>query len=130
METPSFATKNHAFYKKCGFSKVEVKPAEGAMPRLDGRQTARFRRNNLAQSLQAGSSPILTQTAIGRPVGLETRQIPCFRGIDADSVPKPDNSCSARQRGLIAANRPDRIVRLQWSGLSMVFRATLPDTFF
>ena len=32
LETPSLATKNHHFYEKCGFRKVEVKPAEGDMP--------------------------------------------------------------------------------------------------
>ena len=32
LETPSFAVKNHHFYEKCGFTKVEVKPAEGDMP--------------------------------------------------------------------------------------------------
>jgi ribosomal protein S18 acetylase RimI-like enzyme len=32
LETPSLATKNHHFYKKCGFRKVGEKPAEGGMP--------------------------------------------------------------------------------------------------
>jgi GNAT superfamily N-acetyltransferase len=32
LETPGFATKNHHFYEKCGFTRVEVKPAEGDMP--------------------------------------------------------------------------------------------------
>lgn len=32
LETPSLATKNHHFYEKCGFRKVEVKPAEGGLP--------------------------------------------------------------------------------------------------
>ncbi|GMQ79396.1 MAG: hypothetical protein BMS9Abin02_1984 [Anaerolineae bacterium] len=32
LETPSFATKNHHFYEKCGFRKVEVKPDDGDMP--------------------------------------------------------------------------------------------------
>jgi GNAT superfamily N-acetyltransferase len=31
LETPSFATKNHHFYEKCGFRKIEVKPIEGEM---------------------------------------------------------------------------------------------------
>jgi GNAT superfamily N-acetyltransferase len=32
LETPSLATKNHHFYEKCGFQRVEVKPTEGDMP--------------------------------------------------------------------------------------------------
>ena len=32
LETPSLAIKNHHFYEKCGFRKVEVKPTEGDMP--------------------------------------------------------------------------------------------------
>lgn len=31
LETPGFAIKNHYFYEKCGFRKVEVKPQEGDM---------------------------------------------------------------------------------------------------
>lgn len=32
LETPSFATKNHHFYEKCGFRKVEARQAEGDLP--------------------------------------------------------------------------------------------------
>ena len=32
LETPSLATKNHRFYEKYGFRKVEVRPTEDDMP--------------------------------------------------------------------------------------------------
>ncbi len=32
LETPSVAVKNHHFYEKCGFRKIDVKPAEDDMP--------------------------------------------------------------------------------------------------
>lgn len=32
LETPGFATKNHHFYEKCGFRRVEIKPPEDDMP--------------------------------------------------------------------------------------------------
>ena len=32
LETPSFATKNHRFYEKCGFFRVEAERAEGDTP--------------------------------------------------------------------------------------------------
>lgn len=32
LETPSLAIKNHYFYEKCGFTKVEVKPNEDDLP--------------------------------------------------------------------------------------------------
>ena len=32
LETPGFALKNHGFYEKCGFRRVEVKPPQDGIP--------------------------------------------------------------------------------------------------
>jgi GNAT superfamily N-acetyltransferase len=32
LETPGFTTKNHHFYEKCGFRRVEVKPPQDDFP--------------------------------------------------------------------------------------------------